>query len=75
MERKPFYVGVRQCGCITAAMIDDASTSAGEVADFAREMAKTHRRVEHRDMTHDEFMRSFRACECPHEPPNTQVQP
>jgi hypothetical protein len=63
-ETKPFYVGVRPCGCITAAMIDDDTTTPDEIAEFARDMAKSGRRVEHRSLTQEEFQRTFVQCKC-----------
>lgn len=34
VDTKRFYIGVKPCGCITAAMVDDKSTTAGEIADL-----------------------------------------
>ena len=67
-ERHRFYVGVKDCGCITATLVDDSITKPKEIADFAREMQKTNRRVEHREMTLDEFKDVFKRCKC--EPSN-----
>ena len=44
-ERHRFYVGVKDCGCITATLVDDSITKPKEIADFAREMEKTGRRI------------------------------
>lgn len=44
---KNFYVGKRSCGCITAALVDDDKTTPDEIAEFARSMKGTQRRVEH----------------------------
>ena len=63
-DTKPFYVGVRSCGCVTAAMIDDDTTTPEEIAQFARDMAKSGRRVEHRALTLEEFQQSFVQCNC-----------
>lgn len=41
-----YYLGVKACGCVTAGMVDDITTTATHVADFAKNMAKTNRRVE-----------------------------
>lgn len=64
-EKKGFYVGVKACGCLTACLVDDENTTAKEVAEFAREMHKTGRRMKHRDLTEKEFLESFNKCECP----------
>ena len=69
-ERHRFYVGVKDCGCITATLVDDSITKPKDIADFAREMQKTNRRVEHREMTLDEFNDVFKRCKC--EPSNDQ---
>lgn len=53
---KPFYFGVRSCGCHTATMVDDEETTAAHVADFAKRMAKSGRRVVHKSVTRAEFM-------------------
>ena len=63
-ERHGFYVGVKRCGCITATLVDDSTTRPKEIADFAREMEKTGRRVEHRELTLDEFKAAFKRCGC-----------
>ena len=70
-ERHRFYVGVKDCGCITATLVDDSITKPKDIADFAREMQKTNRRVEHREMTLDEFNDVFKRCKC--EPSNAKV--
>lgn len=71
-ERHRFYVGVKDCGCITATLVDDSITKPKDIADFAREMQKTNRRVEHREMTLDEFNDVFKRCKC--EPSNAKDQ-
>lgn len=72
-QKWDFYAGVRECGCMTALMVDDESTTAEEIAEFATEMAKLNRRVVHRSLTHAEFQETFKACT--HQaPPNNQVE-
>lgn len=63
IEKRKFYVGIRPCGCITACLVDDHDTQPGEIAEFARDMKKTNRRVEHREMSHAEFEATFKCCE------------
>ncbi len=72
-EKHGFYVGVKKCGCITATLVDDSTTKPKEIADFAREMQKTNRRVEHRELTFEEFKEVFTRCKC--EPSNAQSKP
>lgn len=73
-EKRKFYVGIRSCGCITAALVDDEKTTPKEIAQFAREMHKTKRRMEHRELAQGEFSATF--APCPHLlQPNDQVQP
>lgn len=62
-EKRKFYVGIRPCGCITACLVDDQDTQPGEIAEFARDMKKTGRRVEHREMSYAEFQSTFKSCE------------
>lgn len=63
-KRQSFYIGTKACGCVTAAMVDDEQTTAKDVADFAREMHKTGRKLSHVEMTEQQFMDSLKACEC-----------
>nr|MBL8412754.1 hypothetical protein [Dechloromonas sp.] len=63
-EKKTFYTGVKPCGCVTALLVDDDETTAKEVADFAREMHKTGRKMKHAELSQDEFMATFKKCEC-----------
>lgn len=73
-EKRKFYAGVRpDCGCHTALLVDDEKTTAKDVARFAADMAKSQRVVRHVELTHVEYMTTFRAC--PHMTPNAQVQP
>ena len=74
MEKRKFYLGIRTCGCVTASLVDDANTTASEVADFARRMALTKRHVEHREVDRGE-LEKLMAANCDHKPANTQVQP
>ena len=70
-EKRKFYVGIKACGCITAALVDDEKTTPKDIAEFARDMHKTKRRMEHRELTQPEFAASFTPC--PHLlQPNTQ---
>lgn len=46
--KRRFYVGIAECGCVQAAMVDDHDTTAESIADFARRQAKLKRRMEHR---------------------------
>ncbi|MCP5233400.1 MAG: hypothetical protein H6948_15175 [Zoogloeaceae bacterium] len=62
-ERRGFYVGVKPCGCVTASLVDDADTTAKDVADFSREMHKTGRKVQHMELTKDEFMAQWKKCD------------
>ncbi len=62
-EKRKFYVGIRPCGCITACLVDDQDTQPGEIAEFARDMKKTGRRVEHRELSYAEFEATFKCCE------------
>lgn len=64
-EKKGFYVGVKVCGCITACLVDDESTTPKEIAEFAREMYKTNRKMKHIELTEEEFLASFKKCACP----------
>ncbi len=70
-ERNSFDIGVKSCGCITACMVDDDKTTAKDVADFAKNMHKTGRKMKHAELTEVEFMASFKRCECV--PPNVKV--
>lgn len=71
-EKRKFYAGVRQdCGCHTALLVDDDKTTAKDVARFAADMAKSKRVVRHVELTHDEYMTTFRAC--PHMTPNAAL--
>lgn len=63
-QTKPYYCGVRPCGCVTAMLADGPNATAKEIADFARSMSKTKRRVEHRNLTHDQFMANWSPCKC-----------
>jgi len=67
-ERKPFYVGVRPCGCITAAMVDAEWLSRSDVTAFENDMVRSGRKFEHRMLTRDEFDATFHRC--PHLQPN-----
>ena len=62
-ETRPFYIGISKCGCITATLVDDENTTAKEIAEFARSMQKTKRRMSHRNFTKDEFLTQFKLCE------------
>jgi hypothetical protein len=61
-ETRPFYVGVSECGCVTAMLVDDDKTTPKEIGDFARRMSKSKRRMEHRTVTIDDFGRFFQPC-------------
>jgi hypothetical protein len=74
METRRFYFGVRECGCVTAALVDDELTTAAEIADFARRMAKTKRRVQHREVTTGE-LESLMTKDCGHKPANVRIEP
>ena len=63
-EKRKFYVGITECGCITAALVDDEKTTAKEIAQFASDMHKTKRRMEHRELAQPEFAAMF--APCPH---------
>lgn len=63
-EKRKFYVGISGCGCITAALVDDEKTTAKDIAQFARDMHKTKRRMEHRELAQPEFSAMF--APCPH---------
>ena len=39
------YVGVKPCGCVTAALVDDQDTTAKQVRDFCNRMIRTKRSV------------------------------
>lgn len=39
------YVGVKSCGCVTAALVDDKDTTARQVRDFCNRMLRTKREV------------------------------
>lgn len=67
-ERKPFYIGVRPCGCITAAMVDDDTISRSDVTAFENDMVRSGRRFERRMLTRAGFDATFRMC--PHSQPN-----
>lgn len=45
-------------------MIDDDKTTAKDVADFAKNMHKTGRKMKHAELTEVEFMASLKRCEC-----------
>lgn len=64
LEKKSFYIAVKPCGCVTACLVDDDKTTAKEVADFARDMHKTGRKMNHVEMTEAEFMATLKRCEC-----------
>lgn len=73
-EKKRFYVGIRPCGCVTAVMVDDEDTTPKDIAEFARDMQKSKRRMEHREWTREEYRESFK--HCTHQVrPNTGIQP
>ena len=61
---KSFYIGVKDCGCTTACLVDDDETTAKEVAEFAREMHKTGRKLKHVELTEAEFMATVKQCDC-----------
>ena len=61
-EKRKFYVGITECGCITAALVDDEKTTAKEIAQFARDMHKTKRRMEHRELSQPEFAAMVAPC-------------
>ena len=58
------YIGINPCGCITAAMIDDADTSAERVAEFAKNMAKTGRKLKHITFDPDKEPLIVVRCKC-----------
>lgn len=60
--KKRFYVGVKSCGCITAALVEGASES--QLALFASQMRTSGRRPEWRDLTKRQFMATFDPCQC-----------
>lgn len=57
-----FYVGIKDCGCITAALLDDAETTPKAIAEFARNMHKSKRRMEHGELTRSEYRKIFVNC-------------
>lgn len=61
-EKKKFYVGVRPCGCVTATLRDDNDTTPKEIAEFARHMHKSGRRMEHMEITQEELIATFKPC-------------
>lgn len=65
MSASNFYVGISECGCISAMLVDDNDTTAKEVADFARRMQRTKRRMQHRIVTPSEREQLFKPC--PHQ--------
>jgi hypothetical protein len=65
MKRK-YYIGRIACGCVMAIMHDDAQTTAGDVADFARDMARSRRKLEHVEWTAEELDAQFRFAKCTH---------
>jgi len=57
------YVGIKPCGCCTAALKVDSKTCQKDVISFMRRMVESGRTVEKHD---DEWVREhFRACSCP----------
>lgn len=66
-EKKPFYAGVRPCGCIAALMVDDETTSRSDVTAFEADMVRSGRKCEHRMLTRAEFDATFH--KCPHMQP------
>jgi hypothetical protein len=64
MKERMLYVGrAKCCGRVTAAMVDDEQTTANDVAQFARSIAKSNRRLEHMTLTDDTKL-SMERCEC-----------
>ena len=63
-DRKSFYLGVKPCGCVTASLVDDEMTTAKDVANFAKDMHKTGRKMRHAEMTEAEFASVFKRCKC-----------
>ena len=42
-----FYVGIGQCGCVRASLVDDEHTTPGEIAAFARRQKSMKRTMRH----------------------------
>ena len=42
-----FYVGIGECGCVRAALVDDQDTTPAEVAQFARRQQRMKRTMRH----------------------------
>lgn len=48
MKPLQLYIGKRPaCGCITAAMVDDETMTPDDLAEFARDIIASGRRLEH----------------------------
>jgi hypothetical protein len=58
------YIGkAKCCGVITAAMVDDETTTADEVAKFAKSIAKSNRQFGHLELSDTEKL-AMERCKC-----------
>jgi len=62
MDTAKFYVGISKCGCVSAMLVDDESTTPKEIAQFARRMGRTFRTVEHRELDLEKVRSVFDSC-------------
>lgn len=63
MDSNAFYVGIAECGCIRALLVDDEHTTPDEIASFAKRQKKMKRRMEHRrDLSQDEVKSAMFGC-------------
>jgi hypothetical protein len=63
MNERSFYLGVRECGCASAALVDDEKTTAAEVSRFAKDLSKSGRRLKHVTLKDGEHLNLSRVCE------------
>lgn len=61
-ETRAYYLGVKACGCATAMMRDDETTTESEITEFARDMYASERVVERRHITRAEHDAVFAGC-------------
>lgn len=47
MAGHSYYIGIAECGCERAWLIDDEDTTPKEIAEFAKRQAKMKRRMVH----------------------------
>lgn len=53
-----FYVGIAECGCIRAMLVDDDQTTPDEIASFAKRQKKMKMRMAHRTYLSEDDVKS-----------------